>query len=287
MNTISLKCPAKINLSLDVVGKREDGYHLLRMIMQTVSLFDEITVTKGQDDIRVYCENVNVPSNESNIAYKAAKVMIDTYRLGGGVDIVINKNIPVAAGLAGGSTDAAGVIKAMDKLYSLNLGTKEMMDIGLRLGADVPYCISGGTALAEGIGERLTPIEPIKETWCLLAKPPVGVSTVEVYKSLKLDEVSVHPDTDRLITYIKNRDINRLASNMVNVLEAVTIKKHNVISEIKNIMMEFHALGSLMSGSGPTVFGLFDDEDLAKRCYNRLRECLREVYLVKTYNEGV
>jgi 4-diphosphocytidyl-2-C-methyl-D-erythritol kinase len=287
MNSVSVKCPAKINLSLDVIGKREDGYHLLRMIMQTISLFDEITVTRGQDDIRVYCENVDVPCNESNIAYKAAKLMIDTYKLNDSVEIIIKKNIPVAAGLAGGSTDAAGVIKAVDKLYNLNLSTKEMMDIGLRLGADVPYCIVGGTALAEGIGEELTSIKPINETWCVLAKPPVGVSTVEVYKGLRLNEILVHPDTDRLINYIEERNIKSLAENMVNVLETVTIKKYPIISEIKKTMVEFNALGSLMSGSGPSVFGLFNSRDAAERCFNRLKNDLKEVYLIKTFDQGV
>jgi 4-diphosphocytidyl-2-C-methyl-D-erythritol kinase len=287
MGSITVRCPAKINLSLDVIGKREDGYHLLRMIMQSVSLFDEITIKTGQNGIRVSCENENVPCNESNVAYKAAKLMIEQYKIKDGVDIFIEKNIPVAAGLAGGSTDAAGVIWGISELYDLNLTIQEMMDIGLKIGADVPYCIIGGTALAEGIGEKLTELESIKETWCLLAKPAIGVSTVEVYKGLKLGEIVNHPDTERLIRFIKNGDIESLAGNMVNVLETVTIKMQPIISDIKNTMMEFHALGSLMSGSGPTVFGLFDDENTAKKCYNKLRENLKEVYLVKTFNEGV
>jgi 4-diphosphocytidyl-2-C-methyl-D-erythritol kinase len=287
MGSISLRCPAKINLSLDVIGKREDGYHLLRMIMQSVSLFDVVTIKSGQDNIRVFCENKDVPCNESNIAFKAAKLILEKYKIEDGVHIFIEKNIPIAAGLAGGSTDAAGVIKGINELYKLNLTIQEMMDIGLKIGADVPYCIIGGTALAEGIGEKLTRLEPIKETWCVLAKPPIAVSTVEVYKGLKLDELTEHPETDRIISYIENGDIESIGQNMVNVLETVTIKKYSVISEIKNVMMGFHALGSMMSGSGPTVFGLFADKDTAEKCYNKIREDFKEVYLVKTSNEGV
>lgn len=287
MGSISLRCPAKINLSLDVIGRREDGYHLLRMIMQSVSLFDVITLKSGQDSIRVFCENKDVPCNESNIAYKAAKLMFERYKIQDGIEIFIEKNIPIAAGLAGGSTDAAGVIKGINELYKLNLSDQEMMDIGLKIGADVPYCIIGGTALAEGIGEKLTVISPLKETWCVLAKPPIGVSTVEVYKELKLDGIVEHPKTDKLISCIEEGDLITLSQNMINVLETVTIEKYPIISEIKNVMMDFHALGSLMSGSGPTVFGLFEDKNTAEKCYSKLKEELKEVYLVKTCSEGV
>jgi 4-diphosphocytidyl-2-C-methyl-D-erythritol kinase len=287
MGSISLRCPAKINLSLDVIGKREDGYHLLRMIMQSISLFDVVTLKGGQGSIRVFCENKDVPCNESNIAYKAAKLMFEKYKIQDGIDIYIEKNIPIAAGLAGGSTDAAGVIKGINELYALGLTNQEMMDIGLKIGADVPYCIIGGTALAEGIGEKLTLLNPLKETWCVLAKPPIGVSTVEVYKGLRLNVVIEHPETDVIINYIENGDINTLSKNMVNVLETVTIKKYPVISEIKNLMMESGALGSIMSGSGPTVFGLFEDKNSAEKCYNKLKKEFEEVYLVKTCSEGV
>lgn len=287
MEDILVKCPAKINLSLDVTGKRQDGYHLLRMIMQTISLFDEVRIEKRKDGIRVNCNNQSIPQNSSNTAYKAALLMFEQYKLQGGVEIYIEKNIPVAAGLAGGSADAAGVIKGINKLYNLNLKMEEMAEIGLRVGADVPYCLTGGTALAEGIGERLTPLKALKETWCLIAKPDISVSTAEVYGKLKVDEIFKHPNTEELIYYIQEGDVESLSHNMVNVLELVTIKEHPVIFEIKNIMVEYHAYGSLMSGSGPTVFGLFGDRESAEACYNRLRDYLKEVYLVKTYNEGV
>jgi 4-diphosphocytidyl-2-C-methyl-D-erythritol kinase len=282
LDKISVKCPAKINLSLDVVGKRPDGYHLVRMIMQSIGLFDNIRVSKNNGGINLTCSKP-LPLNEGNIAYRAAKLMLESFSLDGGVDIFIEKNIPIAAGLAGGSTDAAGVIKAMNEIYKLGLTTKEMMETGLKLGADVPFCIMGGTALAEGIGEVLTPL-PSVDAWCLIAKPPVGVSTKEVYGRLKLDEISRHPDTSRVIEYINKKNIEGISESMVNVLEGVTIKKHPIIFEIKNIMMDFHALGSLMSGSGPTVFGIFKDKSLAETCYHRLKDYLKEVYLVKTYN---
>lgn len=282
MDEIAIKCPAKINLSLDVVGKREDGYHLVKMIMQNVSLVDTVTVRRNSERIKVYCDVKDVPCNETNSAYKAAKIMFERYNLKGGVDILIDKQIPVAAGLAGGSTDAAGVIKAINSLYNMNLGIDEMMEIGVKVGADVPYCILGGTALAEGIGEVLTPLKPIKDVWCAIAKPPISVSTREVYGKLRMDEIVRHPDIKRLIDYIERQDYDNLAQNMVNVLETVTIKDYPVIFEIKNIMMEFHALGSLMTGSGPTVFGLFEDKTSAERCYNRLRDYLKEVFIVKT-----
>lgn len=287
MDKVTIKCPAKINISLDVVGKREDGYHLLKTIMQNVSLFDEITVKKTQGDINLYCNNGNVPCNSSNTAYKAASIIIDKFHIKEGIDIIIEKRIPIAAGLAGGSTDAAGVIRAMNELFDLNLSTDEMMSIGVRVGADVPFCILENTALAEGIGEVLTPIGPLEDVWCVLAKPDISISTAEVYGKLKIDEIPKHPNTLKLKEYIDKRDIKNMALSMINVLETVTIKENPVIFDIKNIMMEFHALGSLMSGSGPGVFGIFEDRVSAERCYNRLRDYLKEVFLVKTYNKGV
>lgn len=287
MDKITVKCPAKINISLDVVGKREDGYHLLKTIMQNVALFDEITVKKSEEGINLYCNNGNIPCNSSNTAYKAAKIIMDEFNIKSGVDIIIEKNIPVAAGLAGGSTDAAGVIYAMNQLFVLNLSPDEMMKIGVRVGADVPFCILQSTALAEGIGEVLTPLSPLEDVWCVLAKPDISISTKEVFSKFKIDEIPRHPNTLKLMECIEKRDIGNMALNMGNVLEIVTVKENPVIFDIKNIMMEFHALGGLMSGSGPTVFGIFGDKFSAERCYNRLRDYLREVYLVTTYNREV
>lgn len=287
MDKVIIKCPAKINISLDVVGKREDGYHLLKTIMQSVSLFDEVTVKKSPEGINLYCNNGNVPCNSSNTAYKAASIMMDKFGIQEGIDIIIEKKIPISAGLAGGSTDAAGVIKAIDQLFEFGLSTEDMMKLGVGVGADVPFCILEGTALAEGIGEVLTPIGPLDEIWCVLAKPDISVSTMEVFSKLKIDEIPRHPNTSRLIEYIEKKDIKNMALSMINVLETVTIKENPVIFDIKNIMMEFHALGSLMSGSGPTVFGIFEDKASAEKCYNRLRDYLKEVFLVKSYNKGV
>lgn len=287
MDKVIIKCAGKINLSLDVVGIREDGYHLLKTIMQNISLFDEVTVKKTEGDINLYCNNGHVPCNSSNTAYKAASLIIDKYNIKAGVDIIIEKRIPVAAGLAGGSTDAAGVIRAMNELFELGMLDKDMMEVGIKIGADVPFCILESTALAEGIGEVLTPLSPIEDVWCVLAKPDISISTKEVYTKLKIDEIPKHPNTLKLQEYIEKKEIKNIAQTMTNVLEIVTIKENPVIFDIKNIMMEFHALGSLMSGSGPTVFGVFEDKITAEKCYNRLRDYLKEVFLVKTYNKEV
>lgn len=285
MDQIIIKCPAKINLSLDVTGIREDGYHYVKMIMQSISLLDEITVKKRNEGIKVYCDVNDVPCDEKNSAYKAADIMFKAYNLKGGVDILIDKHIPVSAGLAGGSTDAAGVIKAVNILYGLNLSIEDMKKIGIKIGADVPYCITGGTAVASGIGDVITELPDINNLWCVLAKPTISVLTGEVYSKLKMDEIVRHPRTDVMIEYIKKGEYKNLAEEMVNVLELVTIKKYPIIFEIKNIMMEFDAEGCLMSGSGPTVFGLFEEKAAAEKCYNRLRDYLKDVFLVNMYNE--
>lgn len=284
MDKVTVRCPGKINISLDVVGKREDGYHLLKTIMQNISLFDEVTVKKSDKGINIYCNNGNIPCDSSNIAYKAARIVLDKFNIKSGVDIIIEKRIPIAAGLAGGSTDAAGVIRAMNEIFELNMSIGDMMEIGIMIGADVPFCILQNTALAEGIGEALTLLIPLEDVWCVLAKPDISISTKEVYSKLKLDEIPRHPNTLRIKEYIEKKDIKNMALNMINVLETVTIKENPIIFNIKNIMMEFHALGSLMSGSGPAVFGIFEDRVSAERCYNRLRDYLKEVFLVTTYN---
>lgn len=287
MEKFIVKCPGKINISLDVVGVREDGYHMLETIMQNISLFDEVRLKRTKGDINLYCNNGKVPCDSSNTAYKAASLIIDKFHLMAGVDIEIEKGIPVAAGLAGGSADAAGVIIGMNELFQLGMSDEDMMKLGVRIGADVPFCILGSTALAEGIGEVLMPLCPLEEVWCVLGKPDISISTREVYEKLKIDEIPKHPNTIKLKEYIEKKEIKSIAQNMINVLENVTIKENPVILDIKNIMMEFHALGSLMSGSGPTVFGVFEDKLSAEKCYNRLKDCLKEVFLVKTYNRGV
>jgi 4-diphosphocytidyl-2-C-methyl-D-erythritol kinase len=281
MEKINMKCPAKINLSLDILGKRSDGYHELRMIMQSIDLVDELFLEKTNNGIGIYCDNIAVPTDQTNICYKVAKKLFDKYSIKGGINIKIIKRIPVAAGLAGGSTDAAGLIEGINSLYELGMSNEEMFKLGLSVGADVPFCLLKGTALAEGIGEILTPLKTL-EAWCVIAKPSIAVSTASVFQDYRSDEVLHHPNTELLIRLVNEGDLPKLAENMINVLESVTIKRHEIIYHIKNIMREYEALGSLMSGSGPTVFGIFDNKADAEKCYHRLSDYLDEVYLTKT-----
>lgn len=276
------KAYAKVNIALDVVGKREDGYHLLKMIMQNIDLYDEIEVTKAESGINITCNKAFVPTDERNLAYKAAKLFMDEYKIESGVNIDINKNIPVSAGLAGGSTDCAAVLKIMNKLFEVNATNQELMDLGVRLGADVPYCIQGGTALCEGIGEKITALDSFKNHIIVLVKPPFGVSTKEVYKSFDLSKVRLHPLTNQLIEKMKQDDIEYVATNMKNLLENVTLRKHRVISNIKDDMLRFGALGSMMSGSGPTVFAFFDDMLKAQKCYDEMKSKYDDTYITRT-----
>jgi len=282
MEGIRIPCPAKINLSLDVVGKRDDGYHLLRMLMQSVTLYDYVTVEKIRDGIELTCSRQDIACDKSNTAYKMACLILDKYNIDYGVKIHIEKHIPVGAGLAGGSTDAAGVIKAMNQLFNLNMSLQEMLEIGLKVGADVPYCIMGGTALAEGIGEKLTPLRPLKRTWCVIAKPEISISTKEAYGALRLDRIIRHPATEQLIGYINSDEIKRLASGMVNVLEDACTSRYPEIYEIRKLMQQHGAMGSMMTGSGSAVFGLFQNRSEAERCSNALKGRFREVFLVET-----
>ncbi|PYG89014.1 4-diphosphocytidyl-2-C-methyl-D-erythritol kinase [Ruminiclostridium sufflavum DSM 19573] len=279
---ISLEANAKINLSLDVLNKREDGYHNLRMIMQTVQLHDTITIQKIPSGVEIDCVASYVPNNNTNIACKAAAVMIDKYKLDAGVRIKIDKKIPVAAGLAGGSADAAAVIKGINSMFSIGIKQDELMKVGRTIGADVPYCIMGGTALAEGTGERLTVLPVLRGIPILIIKPRIGVSTAWVYKSLKLDKVGSRPDTEALISAIENRDIKFIADNMRNVLESVTIAKYPVIEKIKRALLDKGAVGSMMSGSGPSVFGIFEDEEKAQNAYNKMKKSMNECILTYT-----
>ncbi len=279
---ISLDAHAKINLSLDVLNKREDGYHNLKMIMQTVQLHDTISIQEIPSGVEINCVAPYVPNNRTNIAYKAAEAMIDKYKLDAGVKIVIDKKIPVAAGLAGGSTDAAAVLKGINTLFKLGIDQNELMEIGKSIGADVPYCIMGGTALAEGIGEKLTPLTPFNNIPILLIKPKIGVSTAWVYKNLDLDKVVVRPNTEMLVSALEKRDIRLIAENMGNVLESVTLTKYPVIDKIKRTIVAKGAIGSMMSGSGPTVFGIFEDNEKARSAYNKLRYSMNECILTYT-----
>ena len=280
---MKIKAYAKINISLDIVGKREsDGYDLLKMIMQNIDLYDEISVEKQKEGITISCNKNYVPTDSRNLAYKAASLFKETYNIEDGVHIDIVKNIPVSAGLAGGSTDAAAVLKLMNKIFEVNVSDEELMDIGLKLGADIPYCINGGTALCEGIGEKITTLQPFKDKILVLVKPSFGVSTKEVYKSFNLDRVRVHPKTENLIEAMENDNLYYVANNMKNLLENVTLRKHNILIKIKEDMNRYGAVGSMMSGSGPSVFAFFDDMLKAQRCYEKMKENYREVFLTRT-----
>ena len=270
---IQLKAYAKINLGLDVVRRREDGYHEVRMIMQTVKLFDKLTFTLlEEDEIRLRTNLGFLSVNENNLVYKAVKLLKDTYDIKKGMDIDLFKVIPVAAGMAGGSTDCATTLYAASKLFGLNLPKEELMKLGVKLGADVPYCIMRGTALSEGIGEILTPLPPMPDCTILIAKPPVSVSTKHVYGALDAKDSYEHPDIDGMIESIKAKDIRGIADRLGNVLENVTIPEYPVINDIKSYMMEHGALNALMSGSGPTVFGIYEDEEMALNAKKELLE---------------
>lgn len=263
---MQIKAYAKINLGLDVIRRRADGYHEVKMIMQNVDLYDELIIEKNSSSGIVISTNKDfLPVNEDNLVYKAVKLLFDEFNITDGIDIKLIKNIPVAAGMAGGSTDAAATLKAVNQLWNLGLSETELMERGVKIGADIPYCIMGGTAVSEGIGEILTRIENCPDCTVLIAKPPVGVSTKYVYQNLKIDELS-HPDIDAIIDGIRNNNLQKIADNLGNVLETVTISLHPVIEDIKKYMIDSGALASLMSGSGPTVFGLFDDKEKAEEC---------------------
>lgn len=286
-NDISLKALAKINLGLDVVRRREDGYHEVRMIMQTIQLYDRLDIKRTQEPgIQIQTNLSFLPVNENNLIYKAAKLLMDEFSITDGVSVKLDKRIPVAAGMAGGSTDAAAMLIGVNRLFSLGLTKRQLMERGVQIGADVPYCIMRGTALAEGIGEALSPLTPMVKCPVLIAKPSISVSTKFVYQNLKLDDTTIHPDIDRLIDDIKAKNLHDIAAHMGNVLETVTIPNYPVIDEIKKHMLSNGAVGAMMSGSGPTVFGLFDDEDTAKKAYKAMRSShlARQVYLTSVYN---
>lgn len=280
---MKIKAYAKINISLDVVGKKEeDGYHLLKMIMQNIDLYDEIYVEKCKQDIKLDCNKSYVPTDFRNLAYKAAILFKERYNIEDGVYINIIKNIPVSAGLAGGSADAAAILKAMNRIFEINASDEELMELGLKLGADIPYCIKGGTALCEGIGEKITELKPFKDKILVLVKPGFGVSTKEVYKAFELDKARVHPKTDKLINAMENDDLYYVANNMKNLLENVTLRKHNILIRIKDDMERCGAIGSMMSGSGPSVFAFFNDMLKAQRCYEKMKKNYKEVFLTRT-----
>ena len=281
MDSCTLKAYAKINIGLDVTGKTDNGYHLLKTVMQQVDLYDVITIERAEKGIDFTCDSPDVPSDDTNLAVKAAKLMTETYGIKEGVNINLNKNIPVAAGMAGGSTDGAAVIIGMNKIFDLDLTMQDMIDTGVKIGADIPFCIQGGCAIAEGIGEKLRELDNRTEMYTLIAKPPINVSTVHVYKTLKWQEVT-HPDMDRVIKGIMAGSMDDIVAGMGNVLESVTCSEYDIINQLKKSMMDLGASGSLMSGSGPTVFGLFKNKEEAMSAEKGLKDIYPDVFVKAT-----
>lgn len=286
---MKLRALAKINLGLDVTGKRPDGYHEVRMIMQSIQMFDQLEIEKsGEPGIRIETNLSFLPCNENNLVYRAADLLMKEFDIRSGLDVKLTKFIPVAAGMAGGSSDAAAVLVGVNRMFGLGLSTRELMERGVKIGADVPYCIMRGTALAEGIGEKLTRLSPMPPCHVLIGKPGINVSTKFVYGNLDLKKVKTHPDIDAIRDAIERGDLQGVARNMGNVLELVTCPAYPVIEEIKELMMQEGALNAMMSGSGPTVFGLFDDQETAKKAYEKLRDSglTRQTFLTTVAASG-
>jgi 4-diphosphocytidyl-2-C-methyl-D-erythritol kinase len=280
-----VKAPAKINLSLDVLHKRPDGYHEVKMVMTTIDLADRIELIPRTDDaIQIISQNRFVPDDHRNLAYQAAKLLKETFSIKQGVSISITKHIPVAAGLAGGSSDAAATLRGLNKLWNLGLTLDELAELGAQIGSDVSFCVYGGTAIATGRGEKITPIPSPPPCWVVLAKPSIGVSTAEVYRNLKVEEVT-HPDVDAMVEAIGRQDYFAICQLVGNVLEEVTLKKHPEVAHIKEQMRRFGADAVLMSGSGPTVFGLVQHDSRMQRIYNGLRGFCEQVFAVRLLGE--
>ena len=289
---LRLKAYGKINLALDVLGRRADGYHEVRMIMQTVGLHDRIDLYVTQEPgIKIETNLFYLPDNEQNLAHKAARLLMEEFGIRQGLSIHLRKFIPVSAGMAGGSTDAASVLFGVNKMFGLGLSTGELMERGVTLGADIPYCLMRGTALSEGIGERLSPLPPMPQCQVLIAKPGISVSTKVVYESLDAMKLapSDHPDIDGMIGAIRSQNLREVAGRFGNVLELVTGERYPAISRIEQVMRDYGALGAMMSGSGPTVFGLFANPRAAQAAYEDLRfgkasELAKQVYLTNFFN---
>lgn len=272
MDQLKVKGYAKINLGLDVIRRLPNGYHQVKMVMQAIDLWDELTLERSEGGITMTTDSDSLATDESNLVLRAAHLMQETFSLKAGLTIHLQKNIPIAAGLAGGSTDAAAVMKGINRLFDLNVPLPKLMELSTAVGADVPFCILGGTALAEGIGERLTSLAPIPFCHILIAKPDISVSTKYVYEHLDSTGIEKHPDLDGMTAAISSGSLPGIISRMENVLETVTIPAHPVIAAIKRRLLKLGAEGSLMSGSGPTVFGIFTDEAAARHACLQLKD---------------
>ncbi|MBW7477384.1 4-(cytidine 5'-diphospho)-2-C-methyl-D-erythritol kinase [Paenibacillus oenotherae] len=276
------KAPAKINLSLDVLRKREDGFHEVEMIMTMVDLADRLEMEElPRDTIIISSQAGYIPLDEKNLAFQAAKLIKDRYDVRKGVYIHLDKKIPVAAGLAGGSSDAAATLRGLNRLWGLGISEDELCTLGAELGSDVPFCVTGGTAIARGRGEKLERINNPPQCWVILAKPPINVSTADVYGKLRASELKQHPSTAAMLSAISSGSFPGIISNLGNVLETVTLQYYPEVLQLKQIMQRLGADGVLMSGSGPTVFGLVSKEAKVSRIYNGLRGFCKEVYVVR------
>ena len=284
--TIKREAYAKINLGLDVVRRLPNGYHEVRMIMQTVGICDVLTFTKAESGIHLQVDNEELPADANNLIYKAAKLLMDTAGIAEGVRITLEKHIPIAAGMAGGSTDAAATFLGINELFEIGYDIEQLKALGVKIGADVPYCIQGGTALAEGIGEVLSVLPAPPECHLVIAKPDINVSTKFVYENLKANELETHPDIDGMIEALHSGSLSGITERLGNVLETVTVPAYPVIREIKDVMLSEGAENALMSGSGPTVFGIFTEQDKAQRTAAAIREAqlAREVFVTEFYH---
>ncbi|MEK3888934.1 4-(cytidine 5'-diphospho)-2-C-methyl-D-erythritol kinase [Bacillus sp. FSL K6-3431] len=276
-----MKAPAKINLSLDVLNKRADGYHEVEMVMTTIDLADRIELAAlNEDKIKIISHNRFVPDDQRNLAYQAAKLLKERYDVKEGVSISIDKIIPVAAGLAGGSSDAAATLRGLNTLWGLELTVNEMAELGAEIGSDVSFCVHGGTALAQGRGEMITKLPAPPNCWVILAKPSIGVSTADIYKNLDIQSIQ-HPNTNAMVNALKDQRYDEICRHMGNALEGVTLKLHPEVLHIKEQMERFGADAVMMSGSGPTVYGLVHHESRLQRIYNGLRGFCGQVFAVR------
>lgn len=285
---LTIKGNAKINLTLDVLYKREDGFHQVEMIMQSIDLADVLHLEERQTgNISIATTIARLPCDQRNLAYRAAALLKETYQVKNGVHIFLEKNIPVAAGLAGGSADAASVLIGLNQLWQLGLSTNELEMLGAKLGSDIPFCIKGGTVLATGRGELLQPLAEIKPCYIVLAKPPIGVSTAWVYRQYRGQDVKAHPDTPSVKSSLEKGDLTGVAKGLCNVLESVTIPAHPEIKKLKQSMMQHGAMASLMSGSGPTVFGLVEDQAKAEYIAEKLKsQNAADIFVAKTVGKS-
>lgn len=287
MDKIELKAYGKINIGLDVIRKGEDGYHDLDMIMQTVGVYDDVIISR-EDGTQTYEIEVStdadvLPNDKGNLAFMAAKVLMEAYDIKAKVKIHINKRIPIAGGMAGGSADCAAVLRGVNQLFQLGLTDEQLQEYGVKLGADVPYCIVGGTKRAQGIGEILTDLPTPPKCYVIIAKPDAFVSTKFVYSHIRPAQIENHPDIDGIIESIKAGDLYGMCEKIANVMEDVTIPEYPIIQKVKDILKSNGAVNALMSGSGPTVFGIYDDEEKAKQSMDALsgKEFVSQLYLTK------